>query len=136
MQDYLDSGHIELIRQPYPVDGLVYYLPHHGVIKLDNITTKLRVVFDASSKCTNRSSLNQTLLSGPKLQQDLMAILLHFCVGSVDLTADVKEMFRQIWLEPKQRDYQKIIWRFSEDDPISDYRLKTVTFGITPSPYL
>src|SRR5580765_393430 len=136
MQDYLDNGHMELIKQPYPVDGSVYYLPHHGVIKLDSATTKLRVVFDASSRCTNGSSLNQTLLSGPKLQQDLMAILLRFCIGSVALTADVKQMFRQIWIEPSQCDYQRIVWRFSEDDPISDYRLKTVTFGIAPSPYL
>ncbi|XP_011859045.1 PREDICTED: uncharacterized protein LOC105556561 [Vollenhovia emeryi] len=136
MQEYLDSGHMEVIDRPYPVDGPIYYLPHHGVVKLDSTTTKLRVVFDASSKCTNGVSLNQTLLSGPKLQQDLMAVLLRFCVGSVALTADVRQMFRQVWIEPRQRDYQRLVWRFSESKPITDYRLKTVTFGIAPSPYL
>ena len=27
-----------------------YYLPHSAVIKLDRVTTKIRVVFDASAK--------------------------------------------------------------------------------------
>lgn len=78
MRDYLVQGHMELVGQPFPVDGHVHYLPHHGVLKLDSATTKLRVVFDASSKCSNGLSLNETLLSGPKLQQDIVGILLNF----------------------------------------------------------
>lgn len=136
MQDYLDSGHMELVRQPFPADGHIYYLPHHGVYKFDSTTTKLRVVFNASSKCTNGLSLNQALLSGPKLQQDIMAILLGCHVELVALTANVKQMFRQIWLNPAQCDYQRIVWRFSDSDPILHYILRTVTFGITSSPYL
>lgn len=127
---------MEHIPQPFPSDGRINYLPHHGVLKPDRTTTKLRVVFDASVLGTNGLSLNQTLLTGPKLQQDLTAILLKFRTGVVSITADVKQMFRQIWIVPNQRDYQRIIWRFSESDPISDYRLKTVTFGVVTSPYL
>lgn len=39
MQDYLDSGHMERISQPFPTNGAVCYLPHHGVFKLDSTTT-------------------------------------------------------------------------------------------------
>ena len=81
------------------------YLPHHGVSELESKTTKLRVVFDASSQCPNDMSLNQALLSGPKLQQDIVSILLCFRIGRVVLTADVKQMFRQIWINQSQRDY-------------------------------
>ena len=28
------------------------------------------------------------------------------------------------------------VWRFNPEDEIKDYRLKTVTFGTAPSPYL
>ncbi|XP_024870107.1 uncharacterized protein LOC112453542 [Temnothorax curvispinosus] len=136
MQDYLDSGHMEVIRNPFPSDGHIYYLPHHGVYKLDSTTTKLRVVFNASSRCSNGLSINDTLLSGPKLQQDLLAILLRFRAEAIALTADVKQMFRQNWISPEQCDYQRIVWRFSESDPILDYLLKTVTFGFTASPFL
>ncbi|XP_071577903.1 uncharacterized protein [Temnothorax nylanderi] len=126
----------EVIRDPFPSDGHIYYLPHHGVYKLDSTTTKLRVVFNASSRCANGLSLNDTLLSGPKLQQDLLAILIRFRAEPVALTADVKQMFRQVWINPEQCDYQRIVWRFSESDPILDYILKTVTFGSTCSPFL
>ncbi|XP_024868106.1 uncharacterized protein LOC112452223, partial [Temnothorax curvispinosus] len=99
-------------------------------------TTKLRVVFNASSRGPDGLSINDTLLSGPKLQQDLLAILLRFRAGAIALTAEVKQMFRQIWISPEQCNYQRIIWRFSESDPILDYLLKTVTFGFSASPFL
>ncbi|GJQ75227.1 hypothetical protein Trydic_g9827 [Trypoxylus dichotomus] len=38
-----------------------YYLPHHGVIKMDSTTTKLRVVFDASVKTSSGLSLKDVL---------------------------------------------------------------------------
>ncbi|XP_071634306.1 uncharacterized protein [Temnothorax longispinosus] len=136
MQDYLDSGHMTIASEAAPPDGRVYYLPHHGVHKLDSTTTKLRVVFDASAKCPNGLSLNDTILSGPKLQPDIVAVLLRFRAKLVALTADVKQMFRQIWITPEHRDYQRIVWRFSESDPILDYLLNTVTFGNTASPFL
>ncbi|XP_077259130.1 uncharacterized protein LOC143895693 [Temnothorax americanus] len=136
VSDYLDSGHMELVSDPFPVDGRVYYLPHHGVYKLDSTTTKLCVVFDASSKCPNGLSLNDTLISSPKLQPDIVAVLLLFRAEPVAITADVKQMFRQIWIHPEHLDYQRIVWRFSESDPILDYLLKTVTFGTTASPFL
>lgn len=123
---------MKLIEQPFPVDGSVFYLPHHGVLKSDSTTTKLRVVFDASAKDLNGVSLNQTLLADPQLQPDIVVILLRFRVG---LTADVKQMFLQILIDHGQCDYQRV-WRFSKSDPISDYLLLTVTFGLTSSPYL
>ena len=136
MRDYLEQGHMEIVRQPYPSDGAISYLPHHGVLKPGSSSTKLRVVFDASSKSANGQALNQMLSSGPKLQDDIMAILIRFRVGKVALTADVRQMFRQIWISPSQRDFQRIVWRFSEEEPVADYRLSTVTFGVAPSPYL
>ncbi|XP_077276985.1 uncharacterized protein LOC143905440 [Temnothorax americanus] len=88
MQDYLDSGHMTIASEAAPPDGRVYYLPHHGVHKLDSTTTKLRVVFDASAKGPNGLSLNDTILSGPKLQPDIVAVLLLFRAKPVALTAD------------------------------------------------
>ncbi|XP_077282088.1 uncharacterized protein LOC143908338 [Temnothorax americanus] len=136
MQDYLNNGYMKLIERPFPVDGPVFYLPHHGVVKSDSTTTKLRVVFDASAKDLNGVLLNDVLRSGPKLQTDIVVILLRFRVGRVALTADVKQMFLRILVERGQCDYQRIVWRFSENDPILDYLMLTVTFGLTCSPFL
>jgi hypothetical protein len=51
------------------------YIPHHAVIREWSSTTKLWVVFKASCNTRNGTSLNDHLLIGPKLQQDLPAIV-------------------------------------------------------------
>ena len=68
-QDQLQSGVIEQVDfSKCPDVGKVHYLPHHGVVRRDSMSTKLRIVFDASSKATTNSpSLNDCLCSGPAL---------------------------------------------------------------------
>ncbi|CAH0551006.1 unnamed protein product [Brassicogethes aeneus] len=55
-----------------------YYIPHQAVVKESSTTTKLRVVFVASCKTTNGISLNDCMLTGLRLQQDLLNILLRW----------------------------------------------------------
>ena len=51
IQDQLDKNIIKVVEEePAPEVGKVHYLPHHEVVRLDKSTTKVRVVFDASSK--------------------------------------------------------------------------------------
>jgi len=47
IQQYLDLGHMREVPPSY--DSPSYYLPHHAVVKPESTTTKLRVVFNASS---------------------------------------------------------------------------------------
>lgn len=114
----------------------VYYLPHHGVVKADSLTTKLRVVFDATTASDNGWSLNDIQLTGPSLQQELFSILLRFRQHSIVVTADIAKMFRQILIKEDHRRYQKFFWRFSPDDEIRCYELNTVTYGMACAPYL
>ena len=51
-----------------------FYMPHHGVLKKTSSTTKLRVVFNGSEKSSNGVSLNDILMIGPKVQDDLLEI--------------------------------------------------------------
>ncbi|KAJ0182606.1 hypothetical protein K1T71_001975 [Dendrolimus kikuchii] len=113
-----------------------YYIPHHSVIKSSSLTTKVRVVFNASSKSSNGISLNDNLLTGPKLHKDICDILLKFRLHKIVFTADIKMMYRFIQVRPEDRDFQRILWRFSTDDPVQDFRLCTVTFGVASAPYL
>lgn len=136
MQDYLTLGHMEAIST-LSTDNLVYYIPHHCVLKPDISTTKLGVVFDASSKCpVSKQFLNDVLLTGTKLQRDLVSILLRFVLSPVVFTSNIKKMYREIVISEEHKDFQRIMWRFSRADPIQDYRLKMVTFGASSSPYL
>ena len=79
-QDQLQSGIIEQADcAKRPGVGTVYYLPHHGVLRREALTTKLRVVFAASSKPSNDSpSLNKCLYSRPALNSTIFNVLLRF----------------------------------------------------------
>ncbi|GBN77265.1 hypothetical protein AVEN_158373-1 [Araneus ventricosus] len=68
-----------------------YYLPHDWVRKDDNTTTKLRVVFNASETNSESRSVNDYLEKGPKLQKDLMKLLLKFRVYPIALTGDLEK---------------------------------------------
>lgn len=78
----------------------VYYLPHHGVIRENSLTTKLRVVFNASSPSTSGISLNDLLYSGRKLQTEISDVLLWFRLHRYVFSTDIVKMFRQIKIHP------------------------------------
>ncbi|XP_036344827.1 uncharacterized protein LOC118754067 [Rhagoletis pomonella] len=45
-------------------------------------------------------------------------------------------MYRQILVHKEDQDFQRIVFRRSPNKPIEDFRLKTVTFGVSCAPYL
>ncbi|GFR15688.1 integrase catalytic domain-containing protein [Trichonephila clavata] len=45
-------------------------------------------------------------------------------------------MFRQIKVQEHQQDFLRILWRPSFEEDIVSYRLKTITYGTKPAPYL
>lgn len=48
---------------------------------------------------------------------------------------DIKQMFRQIEIYHINRDYLRILFRFNRDLLIDEYRLCTITYGTSCSPY-
>ncbi|XP_058816978.1 uncharacterized protein LOC131680277 [Topomyia yanbarensis] len=71
ISEYQNLGHmVEVVNETS--SGIEYYLPHHAVLKPDSTTTKLRVVFDASCKTSTGVSLNDALMVGPVVQDDLL----------------------------------------------------------------
>ncbi|KAG5861532.1 hypothetical protein JTB14_008833 [Gonioctena quinquepunctata] len=84
MKEYLLSDYMEAVERPMSFEKN-YYIPHLCVRNQNSSTTKLRVVFDATSKSDQGYSLNDTLLVA--------------------------------------------------NDPVQDFRLKTVTFGVSSSPH-
>ncbi|CAI6373559.1 unnamed protein product [Macrosiphum euphorbiae] len=45
-------------------------------------------------------------------------------------------MYRQVWVDNADRDYQRILWRGDPNEPIKKYRLCTVTYGTVPASFL
>ena len=135
MEEYLTLGHMEPV--PPPTANLVtYYLPHHAVHRPSDPPDKIRVVFNASQRSSSGISLNDILLPGPRLQLDISDVVTRFRFDPFVFMADIRQMFRQIEHRPQDQDLLRIVWRPSPDQPIQDYRLKTVTYGTASAPYL
>lgn len=131
MREYQDLGHMQLAEEPVEKGDPSYYIPHHAVAE----KTKFRVVYDASNPTSTGVSLNDIQLPGPKLQNNLFDVMIAFRIGEIAMTADISKMYRQIRINPKQLDLQRIVWRESIDEPIRDYQLTVVTYGMTSSGY-
>lgn len=132
MEEYLQLEHMEKIAKSEivkPVES-VFYLPHHSVQNPDSTTTKLRVVFDGSISTSSGTSINDMLLVGPPLQNDLFSILIRWKKHQIVLIADIEKMYRQVLIHKPHTDFQRIVWRRSTEDEIEDYRLLTVTYGM------
>ena len=78
----------------------LHYLPHRE----DKQTTKMRIVYDCSSKLSNDvSPLNECLYKGPSLNQMIFDVLLRFRLHQTAFICDLKKAFLQIRVMPKIR---------------------------------
>ncbi|XP_029163322.1 uncharacterized protein LOC114934776 [Nylanderia fulva] len=136
MREYEDLQHMKLItdvnEELLPPN---FYLPHHGVWRESSTTTKLRVVFNGSSRTTSGISLNEILHTGPKLQVDLFNVLIWFRQFQYVFSADIEKMYRQIQVHPDDWRFQRIRWSNSDKD-VNSFELTTVTYGLACAPYL
>lgn len=133
LNEYAELGHMSVVTDD-DMDG--YFLPHHAVIKGDSLTTKCRVVFDASAKSDTGVSLNDIQYVGPTLQHELFSILLRFRLHQYVLTGDISKMYRQINVHEDDRKFQRIFWRNDVGKVLQIFKLNTVTYGCASSPYL
>uniref|UniRef100_A0A2S2QB76 Uncharacterized protein n=1 Tax=Sipha flava TaxID=143950 RepID=A0A2S2QB76_9HEMI len=136
MDEYERLGHMELVNEDTEVEGKMCYLPHHAVRKEDSTSTKLRVVFDASCKTQTGASLNDVLMKGPAIQNEIIYILARFRTHNYVVTADIAKMYRQIVVAEEHRDWQRILWRTMPEALVQTYRLNTVTYGTVPASYI
>ncbi|XP_076230267.1 uncharacterized protein LOC143176322 [Nomia melanderi] len=136
LEEYEKLGHMSRVLETPDTTAVAYYLPHHAVSKISSTTTKVRVVFDGSAKSASGLSLNDTQLVGPTVQNDLISILIRFRYYKYVISADIEKMYRQVLIEPRQRKFQRILWRSDPHSPITEFELNTVTYGTASAPFL
>ncbi|XP_074620271.1 uncharacterized protein LOC141879055 [Acropora palmata] len=139
IKEQLNSGVIEKVAELEETEK-VHYLPHHAVIRRDAETTKLRIVYDASSKeGKNGTSLNDCLHTGPSLNPLLFEILVRFRENRVALVGDTEKAFLNIAVDAKDRDSLRFLWveDVRDNNPnIVVYRFCRIVFGLNASPVL
>ncbi|XP_017481149.1 PREDICTED: uncharacterized protein LOC108370339 [Rhagoletis zephyria] len=125
MEGYENLGRMSVVAAPN-LEEPHYYIPHHCVLKPSSVSTKLRVVFDASCRTSTQTSLNDLLL----------VLLLRFRLYLYAITADVTKMYMQVLMNKNDCKFQYIIWRASPDLDLKTYQLNTVIYGTASAPYL
>jgi len=130
IDEYLSSGHARKVPDAELLPSArTWYIPHHAT------QGKFRIVFDCACKCDG-ISLNDKLFSGPDLTSGLLAVLLRFREYPIAIVSDIKGMFHQVRVTPKDRDSLRFLWWPNHDlsaEP-ADYQMMVHLFGATSSP--
>ena len=135
IKQYVAKGYVRKVPENESYKSK-WYLPHFPVLRPDKDTTKIRIVFDASAKCQG-TSLNDVINQGPKLQRDLLDVLLRFRRFPVAIVCDIAEMYLRIGISPKDQPYHRFLWRGIEQDRRPDvYEFDRVVFGMNSSQFL
>ncbi|XP_051159157.1 uncharacterized protein LOC127280294 [Leptopilina boulardi] len=111
----------------------VHYLPHRPVVKLQS-TTKIRPVFDASTKRESCPSLNQCLEQGPNLIELVPDSLNRFRERAIGVIADIRKAFLQISVNEADRDYLRFLW--IRENKTLVFRHCRLVFGLSCSPFV
>ena len=127
---------VELVDDPTSREySRVHYLPHHGVVRQDKTTSKLRIVYDASAR-TSGPSLNDCLYAGPSFGQSIFDILLRFRFHRVALAG---EAFLMVSVKEDDRDCLRFLWIRDVQETVHEVvvmRFTRVVFGVNSSPFL
>ena len=140
IREQMQRGIVELVKDEASsmTDKRIHYLPHHPVVREDKATSKVRVVYDASSRSTG-PSLNDCLHAGPSFEQHIFDILLRFRVHRVALAGDIEKAFLMIEVDERDRDVLRFLWiRSNSAQPVEiiTLRFTRVVFGVNCSPFL
>ena len=133
MKRLMDNGHAE-IAPPLAHDEECWYLPLFGVYH-PHKRDQVRVVFDSSAK-HHGVSLNNVLIPGPDLLNNLVGVLLRFRREPVAVIADIQQMFYGFRVAEKHRNYLRFLWH-RDNDPnkeLVEHRMCVHVFGNAPSP--
>ena len=139
LKDTLVKTFAQLVEENWivPVDSVVsdskWYLPFFVTR-----SAKPRVVYDGAAMVEGMS-LNQAVLAGENLLNNLVEVLTRFRLGKYACVADVSKCFFQVGIPRDQQDLFRIVW-FENNDldrgVTQIFRFTRHVWGINSSPYV
>ena len=95
IREQLENGIIE--PAPTTAQGTEFYIPHKAVVREITATTKVRIVYDASTKLNpDAPSSNNCLYAGPPLQNRLWEVLIQQRAYPDVASGDIAKAFLQV----------------------------------------
>ena len=134
VNEYISKGNARKLSQEEAnrTSPITNYISHYG-IQNPNKTGKLRVLFDAATYF-NYSCLNDHLLSGPNLLNNLIGLFLRFREGKYAGVSDIEQMFHQISVRREDQDALRFLWQNDKKKAIEDHIICVQVFGKIDSP--
>ncbi|VDM14958.1 unnamed protein product [Wuchereria bancrofti] len=138
IQNHIANGIIEPTTRQHNNE---YFLPHQPIWNENSISTKLRVVFDASAKLQGQSSLNEYILRGPVILPQLLGVVMRWRLPPIAIIADIEKAFHQLTLHIDDRKFTKFLWLKDISRPptttnLAIFQFARLPFGIICSPFL
>ena len=134
INDYIKQGHAIKVtsEKSESSSSIINYLPHHGVRNI-NKPGRVRVVFDVGAKFQN-TCLNDNILKGPDLLNNLLSVLLKFREGRYGVMSDIQQMFHQVLTNQDDQQALRFLWRDNPNQAFQDYAMTVHVFGKADSP--
>ncbi|GFU57369.1 reverse transcriptase domain-containing protein [Trichonephila clavipes] len=111
-------------------------MPHRPVVR-NKDRTKVRIVFNCSSKIKENLSLNDFPETGPNLNSNVLDILLNFRKFKIAFSADIERAFLMISIAVEERKFLKFLW--FPDNYNENFKFMQMTrlpFGCKTSPFI
>ena len=141
IEDQISQGIVERVhaeQSEVNESKTVHYLPHHGVIRRDRETTKLRIVYDGSANPPGHNhSLNDCLQTGPNYTPQLFDTLVKFRWHKIGRTADIEKAFLMVEISETDKDMLRFLYFKDPGDLNSEnehLKFTRLVFGMRPSP--
>ena len=110
-----------------------WYMPLQAVFTPEK-STKVRLVFDSSSKGHDGLSLNDHLEKGPNYINSLPNVLTAWRWDEYAYSGDIRKMFNQVLVHPDDQVFHRFLWRKNQHEPPTVYQWLRLNFGDKPAP--
>lgn len=90
-------------------NGPVWYVSHLIAPNPQSVTTPVRPVWNSSQKFRG-VSMNDLLMKGPDVLNQIRAVLLRFRSGVYAALGDIKKMYNSVWLEEQEVHLHRFLW--------------------------
>ena len=132
INEQLKNNLVEEVNDNLPTIGKTYYMPHKAAIREDHTTSKLRIVYDASSKLKG-PSLNDCLEARESKYTDLLGTLIRFSLYNIAVVADIEKVFLNIGIQEDDRCTKIFMDPFDTTLKLKVLRFTRVCFGLASS---
>ena len=128
------------MKESHPCSYRIIAITYHHPVKKDSTTMPIPNVYDCSCcQSKNSISLNDFLMVGPPVLNEICSILLCFRTYAFGTSTDIEKAFLHVKLHKDDRDFTRFLWLSDPSDPDSEFQVywfKVVLFGATSSPFM